>query len=824
MSAVTRLKSPYKGLMPYSDSEDDAQFFFGREAETEVITANLRVYRLTILYGASGVGKSSLLNAGVAYHLRQLARKNLDEHGASEFAVVVFNSWRDDPIAGLLKCVQDSAAQALSDQSLLVLPSSGNLVEALEGWAARLNGDLLIILDQFEEYFLYHNKEDGEGTFATEFPRAVNRTGLRVNFLVSIREDSVAKLDHFKGRMPNPFANSLRVKHLDRKAARAAIGNPIVHFNNLPDTHIKMSIDPKLADIVIDQIKTGQVFIGEVGLGGKKLPSKEIEEQPEAEVEVETPYLQLVMNRLWEEEIRAKPRTLRVETLIRLGLAEKIVKTHLDAVMNYLPTEEQEIAARVFRYLVTAAGSKFAYTIPELAELESLLEAPLEAVLIKLSGSHRILRTIDPSPHQPTLQRYEIFHDVLAPAILDWRARFLRGKERAEAKRQLSVERRRITNLMLIPAVVLLLLGFFLSVWSYRENWFGVRATYLANRNANPMDVVDWLVNIKFRGNIDWGNFSSDSTKKALVALGLAYELDSTSNRGREVKDYLEKILIPQRKEIQRASALSEELESYIKILEEIHRYVPHAQLLAEAESLKPRAERLRNIAAARAQLIVLNQQWGDSIVRNDTLLNRYQALWNNFQAYLDATDSDTVTRKIARLERLTTQFNQLVGMQAGGTVTLGQQREAWKGFINSASRTSPEIAYAVNDTLRLWNWRAQMAWIDGLECDGRKKFLTCRNVVNLQPQGISDSFQAGASVHVWACVWAPQQERVTFKWYVSGQFDRALILPVGQNTNCCYRIWANRVYGANARGKDNEVRLYNSQNHLIGRQVFEIR
>ena len=96
MSEMVLPATPYKGLMPYT--EEDAPFFFGREAEREIITANLMASRLTLLYGASGVGKSSVLRAGVVHHLRQLAQQNLAERGTPEFAVVVFSSWRDDPL------------------------------------------------------------------------------------------------------------------------------------------------------------------------------------------------------------------------------------------------------------------------------------------------------------------------------------------------------------------------------------------------------------------------------------------------------------------------------------------------------------------------------------------------------------------------------------------------------------------------------------------------------------------------------------------------------------------------------------------------------
>ena len=64
--------SPYQGLVPFG--EEDALFFFGREGEREVVISNLLGTRLTLLYGASGVGKSSLLRAGVAHHLKERAR------------------------------------------------------------------------------------------------------------------------------------------------------------------------------------------------------------------------------------------------------------------------------------------------------------------------------------------------------------------------------------------------------------------------------------------------------------------------------------------------------------------------------------------------------------------------------------------------------------------------------------------------------------------------------------------------------------------------------------------------------------------------------
>ena len=56
-------RSPYQGLVPYSEA--DADWFFGRDEWCEVVGDNLRAYRITVLYGSSGVGKSSVLRAGL---------------------------------------------------------------------------------------------------------------------------------------------------------------------------------------------------------------------------------------------------------------------------------------------------------------------------------------------------------------------------------------------------------------------------------------------------------------------------------------------------------------------------------------------------------------------------------------------------------------------------------------------------------------------------------------------------------------------------------------------------------------------------------------
>ena len=421
--------TPYKGLMPYT--EEDASFFFGREKWRDMIVNNLLASRLTVLYGASGVGKSSVLRAGVAYRLRQLAKEHLNTNERPRWGTVVFNTWRDDPLLGLLQQIRTEIRKR-NGLTLEPVATTTRFEQTLQHWTEQLGGQygdghLFIILDQFEEYFLYHLHENGEGTFAAEFPQALNRPALKVNFLIALREDSLAKLDQFQGRIPHLLSNLLRLEHLDEASAFQAIRQPLTEYNRLQAPgQASFGIEPALVKAVLKQVAIGQVFLNGGGKGRPHLNS----EAPE-NIQIETPYLQIVMTRLWQEEMKARSHRLRLETLTQLGGAQQVIKEHLEARMHQLSVTAQNTAARIFYYLVTPSGTKIAHTVDDLLTYvnddQSNPEAKLsyeqvQFLLEELSkGNARILRPIGPSlKHLDSKERYEIFHDVLAPAVLDW--------------------------------------------------------------------------------------------------------------------------------------------------------------------------------------------------------------------------------------------------------------------------------------------------------------------------------------------------------------------------------------------------------------------
>ena len=394
------VSSPYRGLAPFGDSDLDALLFFGRERDREIVVANLIASRLTVLYGPSGVGKSSLLHAGVARALRELPEHPL---------VVVFSSWGDDPAAEL-------AGEIASAANV----EGGTLAEVAE--RAQSERDVYVILDQAEEYFTYHGSV--EAGFDTAFADVVTRP-LRVNVLLSLREDAVARLDRFKARIPGILANYLRLDRLDRPSAHLAIEGPLQRLHELGTSSV--TIEPGLVDSVLDQVTVGRISSPSVGgVGASELESR---------AGIEAPYLQLVMERVWEVERAAGSSELRARSLESLGGAQAIVSDHLEVAMDALTAAQRDLAARIFAHLVTPSGTKIALASSDLAKVGSVSEVELQPLLDALA-ERRILRPGDNG-------RFEIFHDVLAGAVIGWRERY----ERDQAVAREKVHRRRAVGI-----------------------------------------------------------------------------------------------------------------------------------------------------------------------------------------------------------------------------------------------------------------------------------------------------------------------------------------------------------------------------------------
>jgi WD40 repeat protein len=452
--------SPYKGLDPYTAA--DTAFFFGREIERDIIISNLQASRLTLLYGQSGVGKSSILQAGVESFLNEQAQTNLRKQGFPGVAVVVFKEWSgNNPIAELIRRIGDAVSAAWGGSSFAPLPPIDDLAQVLRAWTSRLEGELYIILDQFEEYFLYHGQEEDAASFDYQFPRVLDTPDLAVSFLVAIREDSYTRLDRFKGRISGLFNNYLRLDYLDEVAARAAIEEPLVEYNrrlpNSGDNQTSVSIESGLVERLLEKLKVGNIQIGDSSsVTSASAPAPVPASNAESSIiQIETPYLQLVLTRLWDAEQSQNSPVLRLQTLENLGGEAKIVQTHLDAVLAEKQLKDHEsIIAAIFDRLVTSSGTKIALTLQELSGYANTSEAALEP-LLEILAKQRILRRIA-IPSQA--ERYEILHDVLAAAIIAWCKDYSAKEDKRKIQVELQRQRRQLRSALGIGAILLILL------------------------------------------------------------------------------------------------------------------------------------------------------------------------------------------------------------------------------------------------------------------------------------------------------------------------------------------------------------------------------
>ena len=481
--------NPFKGLDSYS--EDDADFFFGRVYYIDKIFDSLRNERMTILHGQSGVGKSSILRAGVTSIFNQETKQQLQLSRTPKSLVFIFpfldasHPWTGNLVTKLLNLIEEKLKKIEGELNKNREPSIRNLLSwheikksyfsgddylnnrseeeqnidrpqflltsALQVWTKWLgdgerSGKIFIILDQFEEYFLEkhiekHSKNDNLIPTLIEI---LGNDRLPVNLLLATRSDSLNQIDrHFKGsgsRIDKLIDNRIELECLTKKNAKEAVIGTIRTYNKkLSLTHNKYYREKKLGyDLeLVDEVLTKVSSTRDSRF--KNVPIKfwttllDInclvgilfihESQSSSEDYIEASYLQLVMKRLWEWEIDAKSKRLQLETLNKLGDAKGVVKDHLEEQLNRLSQREKEIVTQIFYYLVTPSGAKIAHTVYDLVKYanDNLTsdQKPLETkevknLLDKLSqGDSRILRRV-------AGDRYEIFFDILARAVLEW--------------------------------------------------------------------------------------------------------------------------------------------------------------------------------------------------------------------------------------------------------------------------------------------------------------------------------------------------------------------------------------------------------------------
>src|SRR5262245_42580371 len=240
--------NPWPGLASFE--EDSHAFFFGRDHEIRLLRDNVLDSQVTVLYGRSGLGKTSLLQAGLFPKLRE---RHL-------LPIYVRFDLKPDaaPLTQQLHhAVRDSIRADVSDP---MLPSDEeSLWEYLhrndfELWSAQ-NYPLIpvIVLDQFEELFtlgervpelveafknelgdLAENRIPADLAARIEndepLARRFNLRSRNYKLLVSLREDFLPDLEGWSRLIPSLARSRVRLLHMRPDEALEAVHEPAAHM------------------------------------------------------------------------------------------------------------------------------------------------------------------------------------------------------------------------------------------------------------------------------------------------------------------------------------------------------------------------------------------------------------------------------------------------------------------------------------------------------------------------------------------------------------------------------------------------------------------
>ena len=410
-------RSPFVGLQPFEP--EDAAFFFGRAQESASLAGALLGNALTVLFGPPGAGKTSLIRVRVAAQLAAATD--------NEARIIHWNRWQP----GFLEELNAEVGQKLG--------RSGTLHAMVAGHVESGDAPVFLLFDQFEEYFRY--VEDPVRTpFAKSLALIANDRTLDAHILLALREDSLSLLDRLRVRLPNILGNTLELRPLDRAAAREAILSPLELWRKrgLPGPAAEPA--EELVTALLDQTDQAALRAGNIGAAAAEATTRG---------RVETAFLQLALQRLWDVELAAKSPAMRVETLNGKSLdgVRGIVKAHLHEALGHFTNDQRHCLALMFRYLVTPSGGKQANSAVDLFVSlndggdKALSAQALRGILEQLAAAdRRILRT------QPNVSApddgplFELFHDALAQPVLEW----TQGERAAELRRQRDKARRQV--------------------------------------------------------------------------------------------------------------------------------------------------------------------------------------------------------------------------------------------------------------------------------------------------------------------------------------------------------------------------------------------
>ncbi|HLP96239.1 MAG TPA: hypothetical protein VK168_19485, partial [Saprospiraceae bacterium] len=231
----------YPGVKPFDLSEQ--ALFFGRDRDIADLCSLVRVEKLAVLFGKSGYGKSSLLNAGVLPRLSDMflpIEVRLGEYIAGQSLA---------PLETLRRRLDERTTRR-RDMDFLADLQSGGKEDALWRQFKQAGGGgsegFLLVLDQFEEFFSYPPDQQADiktqlaALLHEEMPESLHEAARdlpreqrrllaappQVRVLLAVRSDRLHELDRLKDALPAILHKRYELRALSREQAREAITGP----------------------------------------------------------------------------------------------------------------------------------------------------------------------------------------------------------------------------------------------------------------------------------------------------------------------------------------------------------------------------------------------------------------------------------------------------------------------------------------------------------------------------------------------------------------------------------------------------------------------
>ena len=352
---------PFKGMRSFAES--DAELFFGREALTARLMERLRGtpsdLRFLAVVGASGIGKSSIVQAGLIPALRrerafrawQIRSLTPTAHPLQALAEALTPP--EGSLAGLAALMDDLATEPRT----LHLLAGRQLAHQEQSSTARRPptgspSKLLLIVDQFEELFSLCRAEAERRAFIDSLMTAVTEPDGPVTIVLTVRADFYNSCAPYTPLREALAGRQEYIGPMTADELRRAIEEPARRGN--------WELEPGLVD----------VLLLDVGAGGQSAP------EPGA-----MPLLSHALLETWQ---RRRGRTLTISGYLASGgVSGAIAETADEVFFDQLDEEQQRIARNVLLRLTQLGEGETMVATRRRVGFDELVSSSAEAPQVR---------------------------------------------------------------------------------------------------------------------------------------------------------------------------------------------------------------------------------------------------------------------------------------------------------------------------------------------------------------------------------------------------------------------------------------------------------